>query len=634
MKFIKITIVFILSFILCSCNNNYNQYDDKEIIFKSSYHDYKRNGNTLSYIVSKDDENLKEKARAIKTLYSNDLSFIMDGFDITNLDLFKNLESLTVCNRDKTSNIEFLTKSNVIKSLKKLSLSSWHIDYFKGDYDYANEHIFFSNPYISCESLSSIKRLNTFTDLSFLSNANNLQELNIDNLNTCKSISSIKTLSNLKTLRLECFYDDDTLAKNGFSRKDFGFKDYKFINELNDLNSLSLQSIFNIDDFSFIDNNNIKELELCNMNLKSLKGISKLPNLETLIIEDCDIDMYLDEIYDLKNLKKLVINFSNKIPSDFSKLKNLESLEICFSLDISDLDFLKDLNNLKSLSLASLYNLKDIYAINNLKNLKTLNFYCSEIDLLSDLDLESFDNLESISSNYEGDFKCLEYLNRLKNLNNLDLIGYFPNTDNMPKDFKTIDLCDFKNLKTLDISGLSEDLSFLYNIKQLETLNLYGYSNIDYDSLNKYKYLKTLSLNNIDDVDISNINNNNIKNLKLENLHEIKNIEALSNLKNLSKLELNYVHDVDNLNFLNKIKTLNHLVIDSTSNLKTLDCIKDLKNLEYLKLKDLDTLNSLESLKNLINLKTLEIENCKNLNKKELQEIIFTLDNLKKITIK
>ncbi|EQB9794289.1 leucine-rich repeat domain-containing protein, partial [Clostridium botulinum] len=142
---------------------------------------------------------------------------------------------------------------------------------------------------------------------------------------------------------------------------------------------------------TYMDVSGIKELNVHNKNIKSLKGIEYLKNLTKLDISDNNIK----DISYLKGLDSLeLLNLYNNNIEDISPINNMEKLkDINLSKNkVKDISYLKDLNlhhldlrdnkieNIEVLkdktSLQHLYlannSIKDFLPISNLKNLQIL----------------------------------------------------------------------------------------------------------------------------------------------------------------------------------------------------------------------------------------------------------------------
>lgn len=266
------------------------------------------------------------------------------------------------------------------------------------------------------------------------------------------------------------------------------------------------------------DLKNIKHLDLENVSspINSLKGISKLINLEYLDIGSSQI-FTLDEIGTLIKLKHLDISYTSNI-DDLSALKNLENLEY--------LDITKSYTN-------------SINSISNLKKLKTFNF----------LSLRSVDtsaigtllNLENVAlGGSKNDIDALAPINnQIKNLKFENLEYHklnFPNLESMETyRITSNNNLIFKNpskLKTLEIDR-GKILDFVEDLTNLESLTLSSCNLEDIDFLENNKFIKHLDLssNDLSDLDILE----NFPNLEYLDVHYNSQLEGSSILKYLNK---------------------------------------------------------------------------------------------------
>jgi hypothetical protein len=121
----------------------------------------------------------------------------------------------------------------------------------------------------------------------------------------------------------------------------------------------------------------IKEMDLTNAYLKKLPiNFSKLQNLEKLNLQLNQLDFFPEEIFQLINLKSLHLGWNNIsiIPDNISNLKNLESLMIGNNKIGDDIsNNLGNLNNLQHLDLGSNGLSKIPDCIFKLKTLKNIN---------------------------------------------------------------------------------------------------------------------------------------------------------------------------------------------------------------------------------------------------------------------
>lgn len=98
----------------------------------------------------------------------------------------------------------------------------------------------------------------------------------------------------------------------------------------------------------------LKNLIVISSNIETLCGIEKYPHLETLDLSYVSKLAAIENIQNVKSLRLLSIFNAKKI-NDYSKigmLKGIETLRICDSGNIQDINFISDMPKLKSFSFA------------------------------------------------------------------------------------------------------------------------------------------------------------------------------------------------------------------------------------------------------------------------------------------
>jgi hypothetical protein len=196
-----------------------------------------------------------------------------------------------------------------------------------------------------------------------------------------------------------------------------------------------------------------------------------------------------------------VDNYSGK---KFEKISDIEYLELIFPTEFS-------LNKIKYCD-----NLKELFIISH-KKYENLNF-------IGDTDISSFSYLgecedwskiaELTSLNelniYRSNYSNTEYISRLNQLNSL--------TIQTRSDLNIENLTSLYDLKYLAIDIPNNDLSGLCDLKQVETLCIWGCENIS--DLSFLKYM------------------DNVTTLNLQSLNNIKDYDFLLEMKNLRRVEI------------------------------------------------------------------------------------------------
>lgn len=350
--------------------------------------------------------------------------------------------------------------------------------------------------------------------------------------------------------------------------------DIKGIELCTNLKKLNLAGT-QIKDISLLSNlTNIEYINLRRNKINNFNYINKLIKLKYLALDYTGISD-LSDISNLKNLKYLslngnnlfnekinnieVINLNKKIISNF---KELEYLYLSHN-DIKDISFLENIKNLKALDISDnkIQSIESIgYLINSGEvNLKVLDLAHNKIESIESL--RYFINLEEVDLRF-NEFCDIRVLGNLKNLNTIILDDFtVGNKKIVCRDAKH--LVNLEKLKIL-IGGRLKNIDKLYNLKNLERLDL-SYNNLkDINFLNGLKNLKILNLskNEIENMD-------GIKNCeKLVSLglasSKIEKIEILENLKNLEEIDLsdNKLIGIEELKVFLKLEKLKQLNLD------------------------------------------------------------------------
>lgn len=207
-------------------------------------------------------------------------------------------------------------------------------------------------------------------------------------------------------------------------------------------------------------------VENFDFNNLSEQVISNLNDLELILISGTD-SMNYEFLYELPKLNTLIIEEWDSAAIaglQFERLKSLRSLSM-ISSDIYDLSALPALPELKVLNLTGCENLKEIGSLPGFTGLKSLGFAgCEEISnipvikelpLLSGISLPANTSQEDLSG-------ILETQNALKVLELL----YLDSISELSP------LADYTGLRSLTLIEGPEDLSPLYEMKDLELLVL------------------------------------------------------------------------------------------------------------------------------------------------------------------
>ncbi|NFD04291.1 DUF5050 domain-containing protein [Clostridium botulinum] len=400
---------------------------------------------------------------------------------------------------------------------------------------------------------------------------------------------------------------------------------------------------------TYMDVSGIKELNVHNKNIKSLKGIEYLKNITKLDISDNNIK----DISYLKELDSLeLLNLYNNNIEDISPINNMKKLkDINLSKNnVKDISYLKDLNlhhldlrdnkieNIEVLrnkiSLQHLYlannSIKDFSPISNLKNLQILYLshnYSSNYDYAKDYYNNLKDRDFKLNVPIEFKDKVFEELVR-KEINKPS--GYI-----YPTDLENIKELDFHNAHIEKLNGIE-------NMTALEKLNLSGTDIKDISLLKCLINLKEVNISNTSISDITalknsiyirylNLNETNVTTLQviekfqyIERLYvsgtKINTVPQLSSLLELDLSNCN-INDISFINYLHNLTYLNVDKLKYKSNiLGNISFVSSLEKLEYLSIANTDVVN-IDVLKNLINLRKLDITGCAQINTQVLNHV-------------
>ena len=354
------------------------------------------------------------------------------------------------------------------------------------------------------------------------------------------------------------------------------------------LNHKKICSFPKINDITNKENeNNISNFNIIYLNsnkIKEIKQISILTNLEELYLQGNKIQLLEDLPL---NLKKLDISCNY----------------------ITDIDNIKKNENLEWINLEINY-INRISALFNLKKLKEINCSNNLISLLSEQDLFSFNELESLEI---LDFSGNDIIYTIKNLR-IKLIDYCPNLIKLnrkiisEKEKKKADdyfngkltkealkirvkeknECNDSNeinlsiLVELDLSGLHlKDENFMFDKKKYPNLKKLNISNNNFTTLEIFGFLPELSeLNLSHNSFVELIPKKYIKNFKTRfNFSKLKIIDisnnklttiiGVQNFSKLRKINLNE-NEIAKIDSLDKLNDLYYINI-SNNNLRSYD---------------------------------------------------------------
>ena len=376
-------------------------------------------------------------------------------------------KKLSICLED----INFVQDVSVLSKVNKLNLSGCN----------------------NVEDISCLNRVN-YLDLSNcykLEDVSSLDKVKNLNISNCSLIKDISTLGNLDTLNIDnCYIETLPYLKN--------------------LREVSLD---------LIKSDNVDFLTSCNMiNTYEFEENIDLSNLKegSLIVSD--------DFVKIKNYKRFVNKlysielgnwgfpppFDQSIPNyvNLNDFKNLHTIKIYNSYDLTDVNML---GNLKCLHLISCYNLQDVSMLGNINELNLSN--CNMI-----VDVGN-----------------------LGNVKNLNITNTAVTDISMLSNVSSLILKDCFEIKKI---GKVDKIKELYLPGEIIPNNLFS---------NSLAHLKKLTIKNYDDmIDLSIFKD--ITTLIIDCCQNIINVESLANVRNLSLL---YIYSISDVSSLGKISTLN-----------------------------------------------------------------------------
>jgi len=185
----------------------------------------------------------------------------------------------------------------------------------------------------------------------------------------------------------------------------------------------------------------------------------QLENVETLIVEDIEFDVFSDNVYTSKTIKALDVEKWGFSTKNLDKLVNLESVSIHKSSSeyLTFSSFPKEILTLKNLKKINLkgYDLNEFpEELCDMTSLTHLNLNYNRIKRIPE-SIGKLINLESFDIGGNRFTTIPREINNLKKLNNLSIFRYGDQRGNIQGD---IDIGGLSNLETLNLSLKSIEL--------------------------------------------------------------------------------------------------------------------------------------------------------------------------------
>ncbi|SDX14267.1 leucine-rich repeat domain-containing protein [Nitrosomonas oligotropha] len=285
-------------------------------------------------------------------------------------------------------------------------------------------------------------------------------------------------------------------------------------------------------------------------------------------------------------------------------LTGLQSLDLSWCNQLTDLQGLENLPRLQSLNLSRCAQLTDLQGLENLTDLQSLNL--SGCEQLTDLKgLENLTGLQSLDLSWCDQLTDLKGLENLSRLQSLDLSRCAQLTD----------LQGLENLSRLQSLNLSScfqltDLKGLENLTDLQSLNLSWCEQLaDLKGLENLSRLQSLSLSRCEQLaDLQGLENlTHLQSLNLSACRQLADLKGLENLPRLQSLNLSGCEQLTDLQGLENLTHLQSLDLSACRQLADLKGLENLPRLQSLNLSECDRITHLNPLEKLICLKEIYI---------------------------
>ncbi|XP_042512354.1 disease resistance protein RUN1-like isoform X2 [Macadamia integrifolia] len=402
----------------------------------------------------------------------------------------------------------------------------------------------------------------------------NLYHYNVEKYGLLTCIEGFSKMPNLRLLEVSSILlsDDKRYWQNSLQEMVYCFRNLVWV-RWNGFPFECIPNNFHLENLVILEmqHSKLKEVWKGTKHLKKLKDLnlsysryltrtpdfSGVPNLEKLILEDCDSLIEVHEsINSLKNL--VILNMEGSKMKEVWKgtkyLTKLKDLNLSYSHYLTHTPDFFGLPNLEKLNLEGCESLVDVHeSINRLENLVILNMKWSKIKevwkgtnyftKLKDLnlsysrylthtpDFSGLPNLEKLNlTGCEGLVEVHGSIGHLKKLVNLDL-HYCKNLKNLPSGISKL-----VSLETLDISCCEE----------LETLGM-----LRWGGLESLPMLPS-----------------SLRSLKASGCWKLRMLPNLSNLKHLNMLDLSDCDNLIGIEGLKGLKSVTTINLKWCSNLK------------------------------------------------------------------
>jgi Leucine-rich repeat (LRR) protein len=321
--------------------------------------------------------------------------------------------------------------------------------------------------------------------------------------------------------------------------------------------------------------------------------------------------LYIEELLALENIEKLDIDAFDA-PKDLSFINNLTQLkELEIFYVFKDyrkiIESLNSVNNLPNLEKLTIYGTVDLNDVNFLKNFPGLRTLHIDVDAIENISaLKYMHNLEKLRIGHFFSTNDSSLFSNMKKLKELDLrlsskYEFYEEHFNLPN-LETLNLRLsgstlivnriiplLPNLKKLRIDGHEyHEIANIGMLKNLEELDIHARTDdgqVDLIHIGTLERLKRLIVSNVKMDSIINLKNSNLEYLYLgisgSDYHTGINLERLSRLTNLKELTLDWltVNDVRPLLKFPNLETVDFGLYTTYGDISPLAESKTIKNI-------------------------------------------------------
>ena len=335
-------------------------------------------------------------------------------------------------------------------------------------------------------------------------------------------------------------------------------------NQVKSVTSLSISGVEHITSLKGLEQfPSITTLTINNVKIDDLSALADVSTLTSIFLYSCDLSETKCE-QELKNITKIYMNDSVPNTAILQKMTSAATVDVN-NCDVEDFTPFAGMSAVKTINFTNVDSMKSFDGIGEIENLEVLSFTTCKLEKLDGIDKAS--SLVQLTCK-QSEIADMSAVAGAAKLNTLYMTGSAV-TNGLDK------IGDMPSLTALDIEDLNggkADVSFVSNIKTLESLCMNG---IELGNLDMVSGLENLTKLYAQDCGLTNISALsslvNIEDLRISD-NAIKDIAALASLKNLEKLyiarnDLNSIKDISNT------YSLEYLDISGNSGITAIDSI-------------------------------------------------------------